>query len=1275
MATEDNTVHGHIYYSASVGEKLFAPAGIDASAVVNAYAGWGVRHLLVRNCVAGGRPESCEMECPLMGRNECVLQQRNVKMIEFRPAQGPDEDEMCRRFPGAGNRVPAIRGYVNGCPHSAAGATFHIAGVSLVRGGAKSGNEVAVAGDFVSLFTGYDHPENVLTEELLGAFTSPPRETVTELAKWEGLIVTERKILAGLKKGVRYVARRFDGERHTVAVTVAIPCGMDEDDFFWEWTESVCVEPLGNSSDEWEFRELSFDECRERGIRKVRPGALGRLIASAAVRHTPEHDAALAGSPLGPVRLVELEFAADERQLAKFAKLPDTSPASFVSFMEADSKIADAGFLHRDTIAEETLISRQERALRDFSANGAAAAPRLGEYLFDVSKVLMPERESEQIEFLTPNLNDDQKAAVRKIMAAPELALLQAPPGTGKTTLIAEGVYQCVKRGQRVLVCSQSKVAVDNALERLPRTPEIRVVHVQRDEDRSEDDISSPFTRNHALSNFYSALGTPAEARLADWDDVEAKSRKLKKLLSTLEDVEERLRLEDSELAKLNEQSTLLAAELAEAEAARNEALAAVRMKGVLEAVLAFVREGKPFDVADIFDSFPGDAFAVFEQSVLGTLLAFERIGTRFVSPVYDTTATVRERLAVLRRAFAAARRFVEEGLPLVERDARRLASLSGEAVLSADDAQRVADLYEEEKALQTQRNKADEDGDETAYRKFDAARREAMRARLKIEREGGLSRESYGHYFNTPASDGIDVAAFVGNPRNGRTTVLGRLNAIIDDCASLVLRFRLARDAFADYLEKRAGSIVPAKDVERTLGMLRGRCAELDESLEAARNRRQSFAERRDTAVRALAEVAGVGFTDASLVRKAAEGVLESISRSLAESAADMVLLRPVLEDWRSALANPTEADQERVRPAFERSCNVVGITLTASRRLLDEVGGAAFDVVFIDEVSKATVLEILMGMMCAPKAVLVGDHRQLPPLFMMQEDDSISYAEFQAARSLMESPYFKSLYENANPRIKAPLFVQYRMHPDIMMLPNHFYEGRLRCGIAAPDKERATDIPPGKVPWLRDGGHVAWIDTSKAPDGSVVEDRQPGLSSYENQLEANLAVRCLEDMDRALDGVTDRTGAPIRKTVAVISFYARQKKLLRRTLRGMKFRHLELVGIDVVDRFQGGEADYVIVSVARNTCSRKSLGRTFMAKPERINVALSRARSLLVVLGASRMLEACPVSLSPLDRPGKATVQPVYRRIIDGLKATGDFVQADAVIGPEEWRRVRAA
>jgi len=1267
---------GHVYFTASSGEKLFAPRGIDANAVIEAYTGHGVRRLLVRNCVAAGSSLSCDIgDCPLGQRSECVRFVRNVRMVEFRPAPGSDEDEMRQRFPGT--KVPAIRGFVNGCPHSATGAAFNIAGVSLVREGPQRGNEVAVECDFDDLYSSDDdYPENILTEELLGAFSSPPHEAVSELRKWEALIALERRLLSNRKKGVRYVDRRFDGVHHTVVLTVAIPCGMNQDDFFWEWADSAVVEPIGNSSDEWEFRELSCEERRERWIPKVRGGVLGRLVDSRAVERTPALVASLTGSPLGDVLFRELEFYPAERLLESFSKIPDTSADSFSSFMEENALIPDIGFLHRDTIAEEALVSRQERALREFSMNGSPAAPRLGEYLFDVSKALMPERETTPIEFNTPNLNDDQKAAVRKIIAAPELALLQAPPGTGKTTLIAECVYQCVKRGQRVLVCSQSGVAVDNALERLPHTPEIRAVHVKNEQERTEGDVKSPFSRHRALANFYSTLASPAKKRLAEWDALDAQRRKLQRCIRALDDVEDRLGREEEELTRLDGKSHQLTSELANAEAEQKKASAAQRTKAALETVRAFVREDAPFAVMDISEDFPSDALAVFEQSLLGTLLAFEQTGLRFMSPAYDSSATVRERLAGLKRAIAAAHRFVREGLPLVERDVRRIASLSGEAVLSADDAQRVADLYEEEKALQAQRDRADEGGDDAAYRKFDAARRRAMRERLKIERMGGLSREAYGRYFNRPASDGVDVATFVGTPqKNGRTAVLERLKAIIDSCAPLVRSFEQAQQAFADELAVRAEAIAPAKDVARTLGILRGQRVELDETLDAARRRHQSFVERRNAAVRALAEAAGIAAAKASSVRTAAVSKVNSIERMLADNAADMELLRPVLEEWRSALDNPTSADHERVRPAFEQSCNVVGITLTANRRLLDEVGGEVFDVVFIDEVSKATVLELLMGMTCAPKAVLVGDHRQLPPLFMMREDDSAPRAEFEKARVLVEASFFKTAFEKADPRIKASLFKQYRMHPEIMALTNHFYEDRLTCGQEEPDVVRATGIPNGKVPWLRDNAHVVWIDTSKAPDGSAVEDRQPGLTSYENPLEANLAVRCLEDLDRSLDGVTDANGAPVRKTVAVISFYARQKKLLRRMFRGVKFRHLKLVGIDVVDRFQGGEAEYVIVSFARNTCSVKRIGHTFMAKPERINVALSRPLSLLIVLGSSRMLAACPVSLLPLDYPGEATPQPIYRRIIDGLKANGDFVSADSVIGPEEWRRIRAA
>ena len=83
------------------------------------------------------------------------------------------------------------------------------------------------------------------------------------------------------------------------------------------------------------------------------------------------------------------EGAPGERPDGMPGEKPDGIVLEITAYLR---KFFDAGFLHRDTVAEEVLVSRQEKALRDFTANGAAAAPRLGEYFFDVKKALMPER-------------------------------------------------------------------------------------------------------------------------------------------------------------------------------------------------------------------------------------------------------------------------------------------------------------------------------------------------------------------------------------------------------------------------------------------------------------------------------------------------------------------------------------------------------------------------------------------------------------------------------------------------------------------------------------------------------------------------------------------------------------------------------------------------------------------------------------------------------------------------------------------------------------------
>ena len=95
---------------------------------------------------------------------------------------------------------------------------------------------------------------------------------------------------------------------------------------------------------------------------------------------------------------------------------------------------------HRERLAE----------LRDVFAGAAPS--------FDLEKDYVP---------LDPTLNPSQQAAVRFALTARDLAILHGPPGTGKTTTVVELIRQAVRRGDKVLACAPSNLAVDNLLERL----------------------------------------------------------------------------------------------------------------------------------------------------------------------------------------------------------------------------------------------------------------------------------------------------------------------------------------------------------------------------------------------------------------------------------------------------------------------------------------------------------------------------------------------------------------------------------------------------------------------------------------------------------------------------------------------------------------------------------------------------------------------------------------------------------------------------------------
>ena len=254
----------------------------------------------------------------------------------------------------------------------------------------------------------------------------------------------------------------------------------------------------------------------------------------------------------------------------------------------------------------------------------------------------------------------------------------------------------------------------------------------------------------------------------------------------------------------------------------------------------------------------------------------------------------------------------------------------------------------------------------------------------------------------------------------------------------------------------------------------------------------------------------------------------------------------------------------------------------------------------------------------------------------------------------------------------IPSELYTQYRMHPQIMSLVNRFYDGRLKLGLVDPNGLDDVAEWSWRIHGLslnsRTGGqyltpqlHALWIDSSEDEIGRSAYESSDN-TGIENQLEARLVAQIVEDIADACEQEQRK------KTIAVATFYNRQKRLIRDKLNeklGRRFKDMQ-IDVETVDRFQGKEADIVIVSMVRNRSQQQGrLGRNSNpAKFERINVAFSRARDLLVVVGARKTFERFDVAIEPVDGgPPRRTC--VYGQIIEDVRDAGGLWQAKDILG----------
>ncbi|MFJ7969755.1 DEAD/DEAH box helicase [Psychrobacillus sp. NPDC096389] len=332
---------------------------------------------------------------------------------------------------------------------------------------------------------------------------------------------------------------------------------------------------------------------------------------------------------------------------------------------------------------------------------------------------------------------------------------------------------------------------------------------------------------------------------------------------------------------------------------------------------------------------------------------------------------------------------------------------------------------------------------------------------------------------------------------------------------------------------------------------------------------------------------------------------------------------------EWFTMLTEANEHDLDEIRKLYVRHANVIGTTCVASARKEFMDNYPTFDVVIIDEVSKATPPELLLPMLKGKKIILVGDHHQLPPLVgedTLEEtlqailEESDSFEEKDELKKLLKESLFERLFKNLPKTNKTMLAIQYRMHANIMETITPFYEEenyRLQCGLTDSDAMRDHSLDSH---YVKRQDHLLWLDMPN--EKQYFEERMKNGKSRFNQAELNTIREVLIDLNRATEIAKKegRLAKEERKSIGVISFYGEQVKRIDRLIQQeTNFQHLHF-RTGTVDKFQGMEMDVIILSMVRNN-QDKSGDIGFANDYRRLNVALSRARELLVLVGSANM------------------------------------------------------
>lgn len=275
--------------------------------------------------------------------------------------------------------------------------------------------------------------------------------------------------------------------------------------------------------------------------------------------------------------------------------------------------------------------------------------------------------------------------------------------------------------------------------------------------------------------------------------------------------------------------------------------------------------------------------------------------------------------------------------------------------------------------------------------------------------------------------------------------------------------------------------------------------------------------------------------------------------------------------------------------------------ILSTNSSAALEAIEKTKFNIAIVDEASQATIPSVLIPIAKAQKFVLAGDHKQLPPTIISSKAHEL------------EDTLFEELI-NKYPDKSALLNTQYRMNQLLMEFPNsEFYNSKLDSAETVKDivitdiieENKLSETEKFKIEdqLLSDKQPLIFVDTSEIDKNG--EKKLKDSKSIINLAEAETTLEIVDFYQKL--GIDD-------KDIGIISPYADQVSLLKNKTD---------IEVKTVDGFQGREKEIIIISTVRSNDKGK-IG--FLSDLRRLNVALTRAKRKLIIIGNKETLKTNP-------------------------------------------------